>query len=162
MEVRLGIGDGTFGPAQLWGTAQGTGWLAFGDLDNDGRLDIGINSTIRWSGVTTFLGAREGLSGVLTTDINGDSRTDILAINYDNSHVKRLINDGQGNFSRLHDLLVGAGPVELLSGDFNSNGRTDFLTINRSGRSISVMLADGLVVMHVPIYPWADYPLRVF
>lgn len=144
-EVRLGIGDGTFGPAQIWGTTQGAGWLAFGDLDNDGRVDIGINSTDgSWSAVTTFLGARDGLSGVLTTDINGDGRTDILAINHDNSHVKRLINDGRGNFTRLHDLLVGAGPVELLSGDFNSNGRIDFLTINRSGRSISVMLADGL------------------
>lgn len=144
IEVRFGQGDGTFGTAQLWGTSEGTGQLAFGDLDNDGRIDIGINGNSRQEAVATFLGNRQGLSGVLATDINGDGRTDILAINHDNSHVKRLISDGRGNFTRLHDLLVGAGPVDLLSGDFSGNGRTDFLTINRSGRSISVMLADGL------------------
>jgi large repetitive protein len=144
LEVRLGLGDGTFGKAQLWGTSEGTGQLTFGDLDNDGRIDVGVNGDSRQEAVATFLGNRQGLSGVLATDINGDDRTDILAINHDNSHVKRLISDGRGNFTRLHDLLVGAGPVDLLSGDFGGNGRTDFLTINRSGRSISVMLADGL------------------
>jgi large repetitive protein len=144
LEVRLGLGDGTFGKAQLWGTSEGTGQLTFGDLDNDGRIDVGVNGDSRQEAVATFLGNRQGLSGVLTTDINGDGRTDILAINHDNSHVKRLISDGRGNFTRLNDLLVGKGPVDLLSGDFNGNGRTDFLTINRSGRSISVMLADGL------------------
>lgn len=144
IEIRLGLGDGTFGDAQLWGTSEGIGRLVFGDLDNDGRLDVGYNGSSRQEAVATYLGRRQGLSGVLTTDINRDGRTDILAINHDNSHVKRLINDGRGHFTRMHDLLVGAGPVELLSGDFNSNGRTDFLTINRSGRSISIMLADGL------------------
>jgi RHS repeat-associated protein len=144
IEVRLGIGNGTFGKAQLWGTSEGTGHLAFGDLDNDGRVDIGINGDSRQEAVATFLGNRQGLSGVLTTDINVDGHTDILAINHDNSHVKRMIGDGRGSFTRLQDLLVGAGPVDLLSGDFGGDGGSDFVTINRSGRSISVMLADGL------------------
>lgn len=143
LEVRLGHGDGTFGVAQVWGTSEGTGQLVFGDLDNDGRVDIGINGNSRQEAVATFLGSRQGLSGLLATDINGDRRTDILAINHDNSHVKRMIGDGLGIFTRLHDLFVGAGPVDLLSGDFGGNGSSDFLTINRSGRSVSVMLADG-------------------
>ncbi len=144
LEIRLGLGDGTFGETQLWGTSEGTGQLGFGDLDNDGRIDVGINGNSRQEAVATFLGNRQGLSGVLTTDTNDDGHTDILAINHDNSHVKRLVSNGLGDFTRLDDLLVGAGPVDLLSGDLNGNGHSDFLTINRSGRSISVMLADGL------------------
>ncbi len=80
----------------------------------------------------------------MTADLNQDGQADILAVNYDNSHVKRMIGDGHGKFTRMNDLLVGSGPIDLLDGDFNGDGRTDFVTVNRSGRSISVMLAEGM------------------
>jgi hypothetical protein len=40
VSVLLGHGDGTFGPRVDYGTAQGPGSLAIGDLDGDGRPDV--------------------------------------------------------------------------------------------------------------------------
>jgi len=141
IEVRLGLGDGTFGDRQWFGTSEGAGQLVVGDFDLDGRLDLGINGRSRQDALATFIGAREGLTGITTTDINLDGHADIVAINHDNSHVKRLLGDGRGGFERLPDLLVGAGPVDLLSRDLNADGQADLITVNRSGRSVSVMLA---------------------
>ncbi len=143
IEIRYGRGDGTFGDRQFFGTSEGDGQFVVGDFDNDGRIDLGINGRSRQDSLATFLGSREGLRGIATTDINGDGRLDIVAINHDNSHVKRLLGDGRGGFDRLPDLLVGPGPVDLLTSDFDGDGLTDFLTVNRSGRSISVMMSDG-------------------
>lgn len=143
IEARLGNGDGSFGDARMYGTSEAIGWIVFGDFDNDGRTDLGVNGRSQQEAFNIFLAQREGLSGITVADLNGDGPIDILAINHDNSHVKRLIGDGRGNFTRTNDLVVGPGPVELLTGDFDQNGKLDFLTINRSGRNVSVMLADG-------------------
>ncbi len=141
--IRLGTGDGTFGAQQSFDSVSRFSTLASADFDNDGHEDFVLLNLDSYGEAVVFTGSRPGLSAVTSIDINGDGNLDVLTINDDNGHVKRLLGNGQGDFARQPDLVVGPGPVSLATGDFNADGKVDFVTANRSGKSLSVMLADG-------------------
>src|SRR6266850_1424228 len=125
--------------------------LVKADFDGDGIADLvasdygyGPNSANLPAGGLAFLrGLGDGvfeeavpismLSGpasVLTADVNGDGRPDLLcesfSASYPNGIISLRLNLGGGAFA-AEQLLVNGGGIDLRVGDFNGDGRPDFL-----------------------------------
>ena len=112
--VLLGSGDGTF-QAPLLGAAQpdGSGDLALGDFNNDGRLDAAVADQLGASSgnLSVFAGNGDGTfqslirldlltggndpEGVAAADLNGDGLVDLVAANASSSTVGVLLNDSR-------------------------------------------------------------------
>ncbi|MCA9194793.1 MAG: VCBS repeat-containing protein, partial [Planctomycetales bacterium] len=144
LSIRRGIGDGTFSPAEHYDVQAGNGTFVLGDFDLDGRQDIVFHSPEANPGAFSLLSAqRDGLTSIVTTNVNSDPWLDVVAINNSNAHVTVLLGDHLGQFQRQPDLLVDAGPVAVATGDVNGDGLPDIITANRTGQSISVLVASA-------------------
>lgn len=144
-EIYFGQGGRRFSePVKFVG---GTRGIRLADLDNDGRLDLVSSdhgqANAFGGGFFVYRAQNPGLSGIETVDVNNDGRLDILAANQANGHVKLLQGNGNNTFDRRHDILVGRGPVQLVTGDLNDDGNIDFVTANTSDDSISLMIGAG-------------------
>lgn len=109
--VLLGNGDGTF-RAPLLGAAQpdGSGDLALGDFNNDGRIDVAVADQLEAStgNLSVFAGNADGTFqslirldlltggndpfGVAAADLNGDGLVDLVATNASSGNVGVLLN----------------------------------------------------------------------
>ena len=143
--------------------------LALADLNQDGNLDliaamkIATPASIRFTGVTTFLGNGDGTfqnavpqSGfsqqllrselsLALGDLNGDTKPDLVLANPFLGTVVALGN-GDGSFGNS----VSAIPIETLQSavlaDVNGDGRLDLLVapaIDQQTQGVAVALGDG-------------------
>ena len=99
IDIRLGLGDGTFGEQRSYDGGDYAGALTFADFDNDGFVDLGMTTTNSYYSETIFPGVRPGLTAVATGDINGDGRLDTLALNNLNNRLKVLLGRGDETFA---------------------------------------------------------------
>lgn len=137
--VRLGLGDGTFGPSIAYGSGRGSFGIRLADLSLDGRLDIAVASYLD-STLRVFVGAGDGTVGaaapypmgsrrlryvdaVLAADFDRDGRLDVATPGNGGAAVRR--GRGDGAFFGLqsldpgpHGLTTQGGAV----GDFNGDG----------------------------------------
>lgn len=149
--------DGQLTTTPVWQSAQDSiqNSVATGDIDGDGRPDIGL---ARWVGFTSGVhlnagtlpapapsltfGSGQGDRGIAFADMDGDGDLDVVIGLDDRLHV--FLNDGAGGFSDAwtsgrdsshQDLLVvdvdGDGLPDIVEIDF-STGRAD-LYRNRPG-----------------------------
>jgi len=132
----------------------GWGSLAWGDYDNDGRLDflltgtdtnsVGYSQLWRNTGsgftnVTDTAFPSNGLAGVFASslawgDYDNDGRLDFLLTGVDtNSDYRSQLwrNNGDGTFSNVTATaaagLPGVGAGSVVWGDYDNDGRLDFL-----------------------------------
>src|SRR5260370_3575476 len=93
VDILLGKGDGTFGPATLYLRSLGGGPIATGDLNGDGKLDIvaahlsrGVSNILIGNGDGTFQNttsipvSHDGVSQIMIGDFNGDAANAIDAL----------------------------------------------------------------------------------
>ncbi len=145
ISIRRGLGDGTFGIAEYYFMTgdSAPGAASYGDIDNDGVLDLVIADNSRTNYTVIFPGAQPGMTAISTVDINGDGHLDTLALNAGDGHIKLLLGSGNGSFVRQNDLLVGKGALALAAVDLNGDQQIDLVTANRAARSVSVLTSDG-------------------
>ena len=159
ISIRLGHGDGSFSPPQSWHSHAGPSAPVFADFDNDGHFDIAhaTNGSI----ASIYFGARDGLVDLVSTDINGDGNTDVLAVNAANDRLKLFVGNNLGELRRIPDLQTGRAPSAVAVADLDRNQSLEFITANRSGRSISVF-SGSLTTQYVAIeYPVGKSPIDV-
>jgi hypothetical protein len=104
--VLLGNGDGTFQPAVKYTVAQGLTYLAMGDFNGDGFMDVAVASLLDTTGAVTMMpGNGDGTFrnavryaagtapvSLVVGDLNGDGKPDLaLADNFTNS-VEVMLN----------------------------------------------------------------------
>lgn len=128
--------------------------VAWGDVDNDGDLDVvydgglEVVSVLNNSGVFTGTPISTAIPtntlALALTDTNGDTNLDLL-LTYAQTVTIRLGN-GSGTFSPTATvtLPVGTEPQSLFLYDLDNDGHEDILTINQASKSVSRYFGDGV------------------
>src|SRR5438034_1410164 len=110
VSVLLGNGDGSFQPARIFATGQGSLSVAIGDVNGDGRPDL-VAANYYSNDVSVLLGNGDGTfqpalsfdagnhpSSVAVGDFNGDGRPDLAVSNFTSNNVSVLLGNGDGTF----------------------------------------------------------------
>jgi hypothetical protein len=165
VSILLGNGDGTFQDHIDYPTGAGPTWVATGDFDSDGKLDLVVSEGNGGGGTTVgvLLGNGNGTFGpvahyqvglnpayVVTADFNGDNKLDLAVVNNAGS-VSILLGKGDGSFGLHQDLAVGSFPIGEAAGDFNHDGKMDLAVVNTGSDSVSVLLGKGDGTFQTPV-----------
>jgi hypothetical protein len=161
----------TFGTPQAWSSLafNGTAAVLAGDVNGDGKADLvavnydpasgsgsvwvmtsngrAFNAPQPWSskGLT-------GTSAMVTGDVNGDGKADLIAVNYDwtarAGSTWVMTSTGTGfNAPQLWTSQAFNGTSSILSGDVNGDGRADLVAVSYNATtntgSSSVMMSTG-------------------
>ncbi len=165
VQIRLGVGDGTFGAMRSYDSMEfgAAGSVRLGDLNGDGRLDI-VTSGERGSGgggaIELRLGNGNGTFGaalsytttesvtgitMALSDLNGDGRLDVVTGGHNGPDgsgggVTVRLGNGNGTFGAAISFNTDEDEFVyiLRTGDLNGDGDLDLVTGGRSG-------SDGLI-----------------
>jgi len=157
--VLLGNGNGTFQvPWSL--SVPNAYWLAAGDFNEDGKLDLAVVESSRGTGVLQFLlGDGDGKFhlgesyntgvtpiSVAVADFNGDGHLDVVLSNeagYKNAgSVMVFFGTGRGTFEKPVTYKITGSPWAVAAGDLNGDHHPDLIVTNIDGY-VSVLMNDG-------------------
>ncbi len=129
------------------------GGVAIGDLNNDGKADIFLNSGpcanrlylqkdgMRFHDATRASGllqvTENWSTGVTMVDVNGDGHLDLFICNYDSPN-QLFLNNGKGEFSETNTSGLGVTDASLAASfaDYDNDGDLDcYLLTNRYYRA---------------------------
>jgi hypothetical protein len=157
VSVFLGNGNGTFRPRIDTATGSYSNWLGSGDFNGDGRVDF-VTTNFCGESISILLGRGDGTfnrqdqansSGttspdfVITGDVNGDGRIDILTTNLFSSNISIFLGNGNGTFQHPTLLSTSAFPRSIVLGDFNSDGKMDIVVNTDSGNTLFLGTGTG-------------------
>jgi FG-GAP-like repeat/Cep192 domain 4/HYDIN/CFA65/VesB-like, Ig-like domain/Abnormal spindle-like microcephaly-assoc'd, ASPM-SPD-2-Hydin len=155
VSVLLGNGDGSFKTHVEYSTGPLPVYLATGDFNGDGKLDLAVVNE-QGNSVSILLGNGDGTfqthvdysvgllpMGVAVGDFSGDGKLDLVVANFSSNTVSLLVGNGDGTFQLPSDFAVSLGPVELAAADFNADGKLDLAVVDFLSSSASVLLGNG-------------------
>ena len=161
IDIRLGKGDGTFGPAQPIGQNVFNGNPAIGDFNQDGILDLAVPS---YGEVYVALGNGDGTfqtavpyqvsfggGSAVAADLNGDGKLDIVT-----DGLSVLLGNGDGTFTPDGGVqLPASGGANVILADFNGDGKLDaavavFDSSNRT-YGVDLLLGNGDGTFQAPL-----------
>ena len=142
--IKLGRGDGSFGPGILALVGDLPESIAADDLDDDGHLDL-VVANLATDDISVLFGSGDGTftpdirypvgespHDVAISDLNGDGIVDLIVSNYgyedfffDSGSISVLLGDGDGTFGPEAQLTFGPSTANVGSigiGDFNRDG----------------------------------------
>lgn len=137
--------DGQLTTTPVWQSAEASiqNSVATGDLDGDGRPEIGL---ARWVGFTSGVhvnagtlpapspsltfGSGQGDRGIAFADMDGDGDLDVVIGLDDRLHV--FLNDGSGGFTDAWTSGRDSNHQDLLVADFDGDGLPDIVEIDFS------------------------------
>ncbi len=138
-------GNGTFSVVNGTGLEPINGQAAWGDYDNDGRIDVAINGfssaqvpvskIYHNDGNGQFSELNAGLPGLVFGsvswgDANTDGRIDLLITGVESQNVYRTklyLNNGQGSFTDANTNLPAVAAGDTAWGDYDNDGDQDLL-----------------------------------
>jgi hypothetical protein len=153
--VRLGNGDGTFGPEKTFPTAAGSHGVSVTDLNGDGKPDLVVVNAVA-NNVSVLLGNGDGTFqpeqlykvgvnpySMEVADFNGDGVPDVVTSNRGDNTVSVLLGNGDGTFVPQETVPTGKTPRSVAVGDLNGDGQVDIVTANLGDNTASVLLGKG-------------------
>jgi hypothetical protein len=167
VSVLLGNGDGTFQFPTSTPLGSDGAYVAVGDFNDDGKLDLGVASNVAYQGdysnyfagtaavllgngdgsfatpITRSLGGGYHMSAAVA-DFNGDGKLDFATASWDYSTVSLLLGNGTGTLGAPTYFSTGEQPSSVAAGDVNGDGNIDLVTANPYGSNVSVLLGNGL------------------
>jgi hypothetical protein len=154
--IYLGNGDGTFQQSSSYPDAPRAGWIAAGDLNDDGHLDLVTNSG------TILLGKGDGTfhkvagffdptdsTSVVVADFNGDGKPDLAVGNNASFMVCVLLGNGRAKFQSPSDYILPEYAGAVAVGDFNKDGNQDLAVATTS--AIYILLGNGKGSFEPPV-----------
>lgn len=141
----------SFSESSEYTTGTNTTAIALADFDGDGKLDVATSNSDDDSvsvllntssvGTVNFAAKQDFGSGdspidLKTTDVNGDSKMDILVLNNLDETISVLLNTSTGpaniNFAAKNDYSVGDSPSTIATGDIDQDNLPDVIVANSS------------------------------
>ena len=142
VNVFLGNGDGTFQSPESVSPGGLPLFLAVGDFNGDGKLDLasanmdGQATVLLGNGDGTLqpplMVGSVGAHSVAVGDFNGDGKADLALPDKSGETVSVFLGNGDGTFQPAANYGAGNFPYAVTVGEFRGDGRTD-LAILSSG-----------------------------
>jgi uncharacterized protein (TIGR03437 family) len=161
--VFFGNGDGTFRPGPTTAAQAVLQFLATGDFNKDGKMDVALSDSVSGfvyillgNGDGTFNLAEKYLLGYAATsfyveDFDGDGNLDIvfacghpdaLFVQAFTQVVGVLFGNGDGTFAGAPAYVVPVTPDSMVTADFNGDGKPDLAIAGQPG-GVSILLGSG-------------------
>lgn len=178
--VYAGAGDGfrlLFSGGRRWGSGNYATGIAFGDVDGDGRLELGITrkagDNARWfvlkdvaGDYTDFQTVHSGgvdwgsgnyATGIAFGDVDGDGRDEIAVSRKAGGGGRYFVfDDFNANFRLLESggTTWGDGnyATAVALGDVDGDGRAELAVTRKAGENARVMLVDDEVNNYRPLW----------
>lgn len=152
--VFLTQSDGSLGPGTVYAADQALSFVATGDLNHDGKMDI-VASDWSTGGLEVFLGRGDGTfqapidvavpgyaNGVVVADLNGDGWADVALAGIDPvAYV--LLNDGAGHLNPAATYPLSGMANELTAADLNNDGKLDLCLPVTGSSEVAVLMGSG-------------------
>lgn len=171
VSVLLNNGSDRFGP-DVFSTTSAPGVIVAADFNGDGNLDTASASTQSVTGNNLLISLGNGAGGVsgtqsngltngvqalVATDVNNDSRTDLIAAvasTSSGSSIFVFLNSGNNAaifpFPPSATFTVSFTVRALVVGDFNNDGRRDLIATSTNSNLIAVFLGAPSGVFFAP------------
>lgn len=172
LSLRLGLGNGQFGPPSRLLAGSGPSAVVAVDLNGNGRLDLAVTnrqddtvSLLFGRGDGTFdapihLAVGDYPIALAAADLDGNGAIDLVTANFGGNSVSVLRNLGNGNFAPAVTQSVGRRPSGLAIAQINGVGPLDLAVTNRDDGTVSLLFGAGAGhwqpggVINVPGLPW--------
>jgi hypothetical protein len=176
-------GNGTFAARVDYATGLNPDSVTSADVNGDGKADLivankGSNtvSVLTNKGDGTFIKvdyatgiSRSAFSRpyvneafVVSSDVNGDGKADIVVTNPGSNTVSVLINNGNGTFAAKVDYATGIDPRCVTVADVTGDGSSDLVVANVFNDTVSVLTNNGNGTFAAKIdYPTGSFPVSV-
>jgi len=150
-----------FSAQQTFATDTNPNCVTTADIDGDGKADLIVanygsatlsvlhNTTVPGAATPSFAAQQtfptgSGPSSVATADVNGDGKSDLIAVDYNSNTASVLLNTtapgaATTSFAGQQTFPTGTNPYALAVADVNGDGKPDLIVANYNGNSISLL-----------------------
>jgi hypothetical protein len=152
------VPGGQFQAAVNYGAGSEPIFVALGDFNGDGRLDIVVtnfSASVHNGSANVLLGNGDGTFqaavsysvggnpiSVAVGDFNGDGKADLAVCNF-GGYVSVLLGNGDGTFRPAVNYSVAGALTSIAMGDFDGDGNADLVVTNWGSSGVSVLLGNG-------------------